>query len=223
MTLILPKKHKQRNLYLRTNNDGIHEVEINNQKTRMRGVLSARHKRLDEKTGITKIKLKRMHVTDGYVEGNELEESLLIYATDNKTTYRIRGVREPSKPIQEAKKKSRSAEVNIDRDVFPPLTEEERVKQKKLRQEYAALRMQHDAGDDPKISIAMVCAITSRSRPTIYRDIKAGRFRIIKVGESSRISYASVVKYMSGKAIDQNRLRNDGHEDASVDLDGDTE
>ncbi len=50
------------------------------------------------------------------------------------------------------------------------------------------------------VSIRTYCAVVDRSHASAYRDIKAGRLTIIKIGNSSRLNVGQIRKLISGVA-----------------------
>ena len=47
------------------------------------------------------------------------------------------------------------------------------------------------------LTLAEVSAILKRARPTLYRDIAAGRLRTVKLGGSTRVPRAELERYIA--------------------------
>jgi predicted DNA-binding transcriptional regulator AlpA len=197
---ITSKAKDDRNFYIGRNKLGIYKVEVAGATVRMRGALYKRYTKRDAKTGELVQKRKLLNTTTGYVRPSTGEQSLVLYSRSGHESFRLIGIRASALSLKVPEKKAPDVEPVQNSAVMHPSAEKERALQAKLKREYAAMRLQVNAGDDPKITLELVRMITGRSRATIYRDVKAAKLRTIKLGHSIRFSYAEVVAYLNGVA-----------------------
>lgn len=64
------------------------------------------------------------------------------------------------------------------------------------QENFHVIRNFDTAPDSMLVEIACACVIAQRSRASIYRDAKAGRLMLVKVGHSTRVRVGDLRRYI---------------------------